>query len=154
MKKPYPFFPFEDSLIGTVIYNVLKEDFNEDHLREAIFSHISEGETYFFTPRAKKQMILDIYPNKLRTWIAQKNCDEVENFFWNLLKGKLTDSPAMDVALELFEWLLTGFREQNICESVLKILVNSKIPIHTYHLERILIQYQHILEEENSTESK
>lgn len=154
MKQPYPFFPLQDSLIGTVIFSVFNEDFQKAHLQEAILSHIPNGETYFFTPRAKKQTILDIYPNKLRTWIQQKNNKEIEKFFWSLLKGELTGSPAMDIALELFEWLLTGFQEENICKNVLKILTNNRIPIQDKDLQKIQTAYLKILAEENLHLSK
>lgn len=149
MRKPYPFSPIEDSLIGSIIFNVLRKDFNQADLLDAIQSHLPAGEMYYFTPRSKKQVILDIYPSKLRNWIAQKNHSEIENFFWKLLQGKLTGSSAMDIALELFEWLLIGFQEEDLWEDVFKILINHRLPIQNKHIHDIQTAYLQLLEVEN-----
>lgn len=150
MKKLYPFNPVEDSLIGNIIFNIFKEESRERSFQEAINSYILEGDTYYFTPRNKKQTIMDIYPSKIRVWISQKKFDEIKNFFLDLLHGKLTDLPSMDIALELFEWILTGFQEEELSKGIFEILTNSKFHLQDNHLLNIQIAYKKILEEENS----
>lgn len=153
MKQPYPFNPIEDSLIGSIINQVFKEEDLEKTFQEAILSYKSEESHYFFTPRSKKQTILDIYPSKIRVWILQKKHEEIKNFFFDLLKGKLTGLPSMDIALELFEWILTGFLEEELNKILLELLTNFQITISSEQVSKIQKKYFEFLEQEKTSNS-
>ncbi|MCX7999201.1 MAG: hypothetical protein N3A69_09675, partial [Leptospiraceae bacterium] len=83
----------------------------------------------------------------------QKNKEEIKNFFQDLLKGKLTGSSSMDIALELFEWILTGFQEEELTKNILELFLNFQIPVNTEHIVRIQKKYSQLLEQENNRNS-
>lgn len=54
----------------------------------------------------------------------------------------------MDVALELFEWIFTGFQDEEISKLILNTLTNSRFEFQKEHLEKIHLAYTKLLKEE------
>ncbi|EOQ95066.1 hypothetical protein LEP1GSC195_0676 [Leptospira wolbachii serovar Codice str. CDC] len=130
-KKPYPFLPFEDSLVGEKILLVWQESHHseknlKDHLLKAL--DLTE-EQIVFTPNAIKQKLMVSYPTEIRSFIDKKELSKITNLLLQIAKGKseLFPTPALDITFELIEWILTGFDIDDVLVETLSALFGTSL---------------------------
>ncbi|MBM9502272.1 hypothetical protein JWG44_18635 [Leptospira sp. 201903071] len=136
----FPFYPFRDFLLGEVLLKTLKElNVSSESAEEAVGSHLSPGQKGFvFTPNAKKQTLMNLYPEKIRGFLKVGKTEEIKNEFRTMIssEGKL------DLALELLEWLFTGFEEKKLLNELFSLVLNDKIPLPENFLETLKKNYE------------
>lgn len=136
----FPFHPFQDFLLGEVILKTLKEsNIASETAEEAVRSHLPPGQKDFvFTPNAKKQTLMNLYPEKIRGFLKAGKSEEIKNEFTTMIasEGK------MDLALELLEWLFTGFEEKKLLNELFSLVLNEKIPFPENFLENLKKNYE------------
>ncbi|TGL41554.1 VanZ family protein [Leptospira perdikensis] len=130
-KKPYPFLPFEDSLVGEKILLVWQESHHseknlKDHLLKALDLHEDQ---LIFTPNAIKQKLMVSYPTEIRSFIEKKELTGITNLLLQIAKGKseLYSEPALDITFELIEWILTGFDLDDVLVETLSALFGTAL---------------------------
>jgi hypothetical protein len=148
MKAAYPFHPLQDSLLGKILQEVLKEGGRDALFLSAIESHLEEGKSYTFTPRAQKQIQMNLLPTKIRGLIDEDNLVDMEPIFLDLIRGIDSSAPCLDIAMELMEWIVTGYDKDPISLHLLNLLCNSKIQIGEADLQKLKILYNQYLKEE------
>lgn len=132
-KKPYPFLPFEDSLVGEKILFVWQESHHsEKNLKEHLLHALELTEDQLvFTPNAIKQKLMVSYPTEIRNLINNNSASEIPNLLIEIAKGKTPSNPtpAVDICFELIEWLLTGFDLDEILRETLSSLFGTTLSI-------------------------
>ncbi len=130
-KKPYPFLPFEDSLVGEKILLVWQESHHseknlKDHLLKAL--DLTEDQI-IFTPNAIKQKLMVSYPTEIRSYIEKGEPGNITNLLLQIAKGKseLNPTPALDITFELMEWILTGFDLENVLVETFSALFGTNL---------------------------
>ncbi|PJZ44168.1 VanZ family protein [Leptospira brenneri] len=130
-KKPHPFLPFEDSLVGEKILLVWQESHHseknlKDHLLKAL--DLSEDQIVF-TPNAIKQKLMVSFPTEIRSLIAKGDLAGITNLLLAIAKGKsdLNQNPAVDITFELIEWILTGFDLDDVLVETLSTLFETRL---------------------------
>ncbi|EMJ35009.1 hypothetical protein LEP1GSC079_4334 [Leptospira interrogans str. FPW1039] len=139
--EDFPFYPFRDFLLGEVIFKTLQEDgVSPQDAEDAVLSHLtSDKKCFVFTPNAKKQTLLNLYPEKIRGLLKTDQEEKIRQEFCNMIQteGK------MDLALELLEWLFTGFEERRkLLNELFSLFLNDKIPLRDNFLDRLKINYE------------
>lgn len=136
----FPFHPFQDFLLGEVIFKTLKElNISSETAEDAVRSHLSPGQKDFvFTPNAKKQTLMNLYPEKIRGFLKAGKTEEIKKEFRTMIssEGKL------DLALELLEWLFTGFEEKKLLNELFSLVLNDKITLPENFLETLEKNYE------------
>lgn len=140
-KKSFPFDPFVDSLLGEKILAVWQLD---HHSKETIEANMLQAislskDKICFTSNADKQVLMVSYPKEIREKINAKDYDSIITKIFQIAKGTEDKAPALDISLELLEWLLTGFDLENVVEQTLSKIfgVSFGIPF----LERVRAEY-------------
>ncbi|WP_035983540.1 hypothetical protein [Leptospira meyeri] len=130
-KKPYPFLPFEDSLVGEKILLVWQESHHsEKNLKEHLLKALDLTEDQIvFTPNAIKQKLMVSFPTEIRNFIDQKNPSQITELLLTIAKGKskVYPSPALDITFELIEWILTGFDLDDVLVETLSALFGTQL---------------------------
>ncbi|TGK86379.1 VanZ family protein [Leptospira montravelensis] len=125
-KKPYPFLPFEDSLVGEKILLVWQENHHsEKNLKEHLLKALDLSEDQVvFTPNAIKQKLMVSYPTEIRKLIEEKKFSQITDLLLTIAKGKSEQypTPALDITFELLEWILTGFDLDDVIAETLSAL--------------------------------
>jgi len=127
----YPFKPLEDHFFGSIIANVWKAiggDF--DKLNLAIHSRlVGDRKHYTCTSKGDKIVLMNIYPSQFRKYIQNKQKDKLFSEFEKLITSKVPNTIArLDVAMDLLEWIYTGFPDdEDISKQLLLLLVNKQI---------------------------
>ncbi|AXR62576.1 hypothetical protein [Leptospira mayottensis] len=136
----FPFYPFRDFLLGEVFLKTLLESgVSSQTAEEAILSHLPSGRNHFvFTPNAKKQTLLNLYPEKIRNLLRENQEEEIKQEFRNMIKIE----ERMDLALELLEWLFVGFDERELLNDLFSLILNDKIPLGDGFLDRLKKNYE------------
>lgn len=149
MKSPFPFDPLNDSLLGKILGDIAENKKEREVLWDAIESHSSSGQ-FFFTSNANKQILMNTLPVQLRAWIEEKDLDKLKEELTTLIQGSLKKSqaPAMDVFLELAEWIVTGFEDNSLKLEILNLFTNYKYPIEENVLLQIQQKYDETLKED------
>jgi hypothetical protein len=125
----FPFKPLEDHFFGILIGNVWKAtDGDLDKLNRAIHSRlVGELPHYTCTPKGDKIVLMNIYPNQFRKYIETKKYDKLYFEFERLITAKVPETiPRLDIAMDLLEWLFTGFPDQEEISRNLLILLTKK----------------------------
>lgn len=132
-KKPYPFLPFEDSLVGEKILFVWQESHHsEKNLKDHLLLSLDvKEEQLVFTPNAIKQKLMVSYPTEIRNLIAENRTSEIPQLLINIAKGKTPSNPnpSFDITFELIEWLLTGFDLDEVLRETLSLLFGTTLTI-------------------------
>lgn len=130
-KNPYPFLPFEDSLVGEKILLVWQGSHHseknlKDHLLKAL--ELTEDQIVF-TPNAIKQKLMVSYPTEIRSFIEKGEPSKITNLLLQIAKGKSESypGPALDITLELVEWILTGFDLDDVLVETLSALFGTSL---------------------------
>ncbi|MBW0435014.1 hypothetical protein HGB47_15485 [Leptospira yasudae] len=136
----FPFHPFRDFLLGEVLFKTLQEDgVNVADAEAAVLSHLpSDKRNFVFTPNAKKQTLLNLYPEKIRGLLKSKKGNEIKQEF----KTMIATEGRMDLALELLEWLFTGFDERELLNELFSLILNDRIPLQEGFLDRLKKNYE------------
>ncbi|MCH1913823.1 hypothetical protein L9Z41_18535 [Leptospira noguchii] len=137
----FPFYPFRDFLLGEVIFKTLQEDgISSKDAEDAVLSHLTSGKKHFvFTPNAKKQTLLNLYPEKIRNLLKANQEEKIKQEFCNMIQAE----ERMDLALELLEWLFTGFEERRkLLNELFSFFLNGKILLQGNFLDRLKINYE------------
>jgi hypothetical protein len=129
MKKAFPFHPFTDSLFGECLLKAWESQGNSGLelsklIHQTFLNKPAESEDggFVFTTNIKKEMILSELPIRIRGWIQEDNLEAVAVTLRDLAKGKYEnqETPGLDLAFELLEWLVTGFElDSNIYQIIL-----------------------------------
>lgn len=131
----YPFLPLQDSLLLDLLSKVAKSLGKEEQWKppEGLLKR-----EHFYTPNSTKQSLLASYPPKIRSMISKQEWHSLTELLIGIAEGKEA-SPALDVSLELAEWILTGFDAK---ESLLEFLqkITGKDFISSDWLEQV-VQY-------------
>ncbi|PJZ52843.1 hypothetical protein [Leptospira adleri] len=136
----FPFHPFQDFLLGEVIFKTLKElNVPSEAAEDAVRSHLPSGrKDFLFTPNAKKQTLMNLYPEKIRDFLKAGKKEEIKKEFRTMIssEGKL------DLALELLEWLFTGFEEKELLNELFSLVLNDKITLPENFIETLKKNYE------------
>ncbi len=141
MSKPYPFDPIQDSLIFSILYEVMESEGKGLELKQAIYSHLKEGKNFFHTPKSKKNNLLNSLPNQIRKWKEVGDIQKIEKLILDLIQGKDLETPSLDLALELIEWIIVGYEEDQLSLQLLRVLANYKFAFTQEHLQKLKILY-------------
>lgn len=141
LERIFRFILSEIFLLGEVIFKTLQEDgVSPQDAEDAVLSHLpSDKKCFVFTPNAKKQTLLNLYPEKIRGLLKTDQEEKIRQEFCNMIQteGK------MDLALELLEWLFTGFEERRkLLNELFSLFLNDKIPLRDNFLDRLKINYE------------
>ncbi len=130
-KKPYPFSPFEDSLVGEKILFVWQASHHsEKNLKDHLLHALGLGvDQVVFTPNAMKQKLMVSYPTEIRNLINDNRTNEIPHLLISIAKGNTPSnaSPALDITFELIEWLLTGFDLDEVLSETLSLLFGTNL---------------------------
>ncbi|TGK83077.1 VanZ family protein [Leptospira noumeaensis] len=130
-KKPYPFLPFEDSLVGEKILLVWQEsNHSEKNLKDNLLKALDLTEDQIiFTPNAIKQKLMVSYPTEIRSYIEKGEPRNITNLLLQIARGKseLNPIPALDITFELMEWILTGFDLDDVLVETLSALFGTNL---------------------------
>ncbi|TGN19695.1 VanZ family protein [Leptospira idonii] len=140
-KKPFPFDPFADSLLGEkVLIAWLSLGKSETDLKTSLESNLNSKE-FYFTPNAVKQTVMVRFPEQVRILIGSKDSVGLNRLFSDIISGKASGlgKPALDVALELLEWLLTGFEEDQILSVLLSSVFGKEFDVS--FVEKVRAEY-------------
>ena len=138
-----PFQFSRDSFLGKLIADVWVESgHSEQELIDAFNTH-NPGEAFFFTPNAEKQVFMNLLPTQFRKDIEKGEFMLVGEKFEDLVKGNshITPTPKPDVALELVEWIFTGFDLDDLVLDLLSIFFNKKITFPPGFLDKVRAHY-------------
>jgi hypothetical protein len=142
-KTPFPFDPFVDSLLGEKLLLVWKSlHHTEKDLLDSLRIHVL-SQTFYFTPNASKQTLMVKYPNMIRDYLEKKEFGRIGEMLIGLARGNLSEiqSPHLDVAFELMEWMLTGFDiDKNLAEFLILFFGYPNI-INVSFVERVRAEY-------------
>lgn len=125
----YPFKPLEDHFFGALIADVWKASGGDiDKLNRAIHSRlVGDLQHYTCTPKGDKIVLMNIYPSQFRKYIENNQPEKLYAEFEKLITSKIPDTIArLDVAMDLLEWLFTGFPEKEFLAQNLLILIANK----------------------------
>ncbi len=126
-KQGFPFHPLEDFVLGEVLGKALERlGIPKEKTAEAILSHLPEGQSQFlFTPNSKKQILLQSIPVELRGFLDAGKDEEV--FF--VFRKTIREEGRLDLALELIEWIFTGFDREDLVRALFSLVLNDKISL-------------------------
>ncbi len=142
-KTGYPFDPFVDSLVGEKILYVWESTHhNQKELEVALFQNTGQT-SFYFTPNATKQILMVSYPTLIRSLLESRNYQKIGENLLGLANGKLTENhlPALDITLELLEWLLTGFDIDLEISQYLQLLFSNANIIDVSFVEQVRSEY-------------
>ncbi|EQA78488.1 hypothetical protein [Leptospira alstonii] len=137
----FPFHPFQDFLLGEVFLKTLIESgVSLKEAEDAVLSYLPPDQKHFvFTPNAKKQTLLNLYPEKIRNLLKADQEEEIKQEFRNMIRA----DGRMDLALELLEWLFTGFDERRrLLNELFSLILNDKISLSENFLDRLKKNYE------------
>lgn len=141
----------EDSNFGKILFSEWqKNGYSSEELQNAIESHLNYFQYSFFsgTPRARKQVLMNTVPVEFRRYIEKQQFDRLLVDYSQLLSGSADDKPCIDIALEIFEWLMSGFEQPNLLEKLMLTLVNHQLEIPSGFMEKLKARYLEIIAEE------
>ena len=124
-----PFQFSQDSFLGKLITEAWIESGRpEQELTDALNSSLVEGQQFYITPNAEKQVLMNLLPVQFRKDIEHSDYLMVGEKIEDLVKGNshITPTPKVDIALELIEWILTGFELDDLVLDLIKIVFNKK----------------------------
>lgn len=127
-----PFQFSQDSFLGKLILEAwIQTGGNEKELIDALNSNLEEGQAFYITPNAEKQVLLNLLPAGFRKDIEHSDYVLVGEKIQDLVKGNshITPTPKLDVALDIIEWVLTGFDLTEVVQDLLNIVFNKKLKI-------------------------
>lgn len=138
-KSGFPFHPLEDFVLGEVLGRTLVAlGHSKEEIQKAILSHLREGQQeFFFTPNAKKQILLQSMPVELRSFLEAGKEKEVLDIF----QKTISEEGRLDLALELLEWIFTGFEKEELVRSIFSIVLNHKIKMNSEFYSRLKEEY-------------
>lgn len=148
MKQPFPFDPIQDSLLLRLFDDIFESEGRGDDFRKAIYSHLPAEEGFFFTPRPSKQNVMNLLPGKIRVLHENGKIEEIESLIEALIQGKDLERSGFDIALELAEWMVTGFQEEDLSLRLLHLITNHKLRFTSEHLTKFHGMYMASIQEE------
>jgi hypothetical protein len=150
VKSEYQYKPLTDSLLGKALSDTFCKVYQEpsSRLEAAIASHLKEGAFFVGTKKAEKQVLLRILPDQIRKWIKEIRYTEIVEEIVELIQGTTDQPPKIDVALELIEWLLSGFDEDILIQNLLSELTNRKIQFDLDFIRSLKNTYNEEIAEE------
>jgi len=144
VKPEYQYKPLTDSLFGKALSDTFCKVNQEPSLLKleaAISSHLKDGHFFVGTKRAEKQVLLRILPDQIRKLIQEIRYTEIVEEIAELIKGNTDQPPKIDVALELIEWLLSGFDEDVLIQSLLFELTNRQVSFDIQFIQALRETY-------------
>lgn len=124
-QQGFPFHPLQDFVLGEVLDRSLQRlGVSKAQTEGAILSHLQEGRPNFvFTPNAKKQTLMQSLPVQFRTWMEVGEDEKLLQNFRTMIR----EEGRLDLALELLEWIFTGFEREELIRSLFSLVLNDKI---------------------------
>lgn len=139
----YAYQILEDSFFGKLIGDVLcAEGIPKQLILDSIHSNLIGSRQFTGTPKAEKQIIIAVLPDKFRKWISERKFQQVKTEFAHLAFGVGDKSPKIDLALEILEWIFSGFDEDDLVLELIKILVGKKVQINQNIVVKLRGAYQ------------
>ena len=90
----------------------------------------------------ERQIIYGVIPEQIRKSISLGNYDDVIRKFRILITGDgKAASPRPDIALELSEWIFSGFDEDRLMLTILELITENKIAFPEDFIERLKTAY-------------
>ena len=142
-KDPFPFDPFVDSLLGEKIMLVWKSSgHHPKDLLEALYLQTKQS-SFYFTPNATKQTLMVSLPSQIRSYIFEKDFSKIGDLLMGLADGTKTENKiaSLDIAMELVEWLLTGFDVDEEIARYLNLWFNKPQLIDVAFVENVRAEY-------------
>ncbi|PJZ70716.1 hypothetical protein CH373_07250 [Leptospira perolatii] len=131
-KAGYPFHPLQDFILGEILAKTLEKfGIPKEEIDSAIRSNLKPGQKEFIcTPNAKKQILLQTVPVEIRGLLQADKTSEVVEVFHNII----AQDGRLDFALELIEWIFTGFENEDLVRKLFEQVLNHKIvlPVEFY----------------------
>ncbi|TGK01946.1 hypothetical protein EHQ53_14500 [Leptospira langatensis] len=126
-KPGFPFHPLEDFVLGEVLGRTLEAlGTSKQEAEKAILSHLPPDRPEFlFTPNAKKQVLLQSMPIELRSFLEAGDWKKVVE----VLQRTIKEEGRLDLALELIEWIFTGFDQEDLVRDLFSLVLNDKIEL-------------------------
>lgn len=144
MKKGYPFLPLVDSMFGECLQKVwVQSNLPQDRLDSLISSLSTNPEGFTFTANATKEMLLSQAPSELRALIQEKNVQAIVDLLLDLTQGHYENQSTggLDIALELMEWLLTGFDSELDFTAILQAFFSHATEINSEFVSNLRKEY-------------
>lgn len=119
-KSPHPYLPFQDAVLGEVLFKTVQAHeaaFSFDNLKN--FHLFSQKPEFAFTPNAKKQVLHIELLSELRSCLEKEDVASIYKTFEKLLEIDSNGVSKFDIALELLEWMYTGFGETKLFRELL-----------------------------------
>ncbi len=142
-KSSYPYEPFKDSLLGEkILLCWTSSNHKEQDLVDSL-SHNLATDKFYFTPNAVKQTLMVRYPTEIRKFITNGDYEKVGDLLFKIAYGDLAnDEPkALDICMELMEWLLTGFEiDKELGQYFSKLFSHSEIFSESF-VENVRAEY-------------
>lgn len=115
-KERFPFQPFQDSFLLEVLLKLYSKDYPDNPSLVDQFAKNWNSSNFTFTPNQWKQINMVNFANSIRSWIESGSDEKVLELLEKLVRGEdLTlDKSALDVSLELVEWIFTGFEKDSL----------------------------------------
>ncbi|TGN00188.1 hypothetical protein [Leptospira dzoumogneensis] len=138
-KQGFPFHPLEDFVLGEVLGRTLVSlGHSKEEINKAIHSHLPPGRPEFlFTPNAKKQLLLQSMPVELRSFLEAGKEKEVLEIFRKTIQAE----GRLDLALELLEWICTGFEKEELVRELFQLVLNGKIELSSEFYPLLMEEY-------------
>ncbi|MCC6275408.1 MAG: hypothetical protein IT569_06100 [Leptospiraceae bacterium] len=143
----YAYQPLEDSFFGKLIGEVLGvQGISKQEIRDSIYSNLADLQIaahFVGTPKTEKRIIMNILPEKIRKWIFDGNFQSVKDEFQLLAFGDGRNlKPKIDVALEILEWIFTGFENDELVLELIRILTGHKFAIEKDFIAKLKPSYE------------
>ena len=137
MRHEFSFF--QDSVLGKLLLDSwIETGGDSDELIKSVGS-----ENPCFTPNSEKQVLMTLLPQQLRKHIEHGEDMLVVEKIEDLVRGNnhITPEPKLDIALELVEWILTGFEKDDLVMDLLNMITSKKLAFPPNFLEILRKNY-------------
>ncbi len=128
-KERFPFKPFQDSFLLEILTMYYSKQYPEEQNLVSHFESKWQNKQFTFSPNQWKQIHMVTFANNIRDWIHTGSDQKILDLLENLVSGKepATAEGSLDVALELVEWIFTGFEKDNVVLEFLQFFLG-KLP--------------------------
>ncbi|TGK09053.1 hypothetical protein EHO60_13625 [Leptospira fletcheri] len=138
-KSGFPFHPLEDSVLGEVFARTLElSGISRAEANAAILSHLKQAGEFQFTPNSKKQVLLQSMPSMFRELLEQEKDSEILETF----RKEIQEEGRLDLALELLEWIFTGYEKEALVVALFELLLNGKVRLPEGFYGKMMEEYE------------
>ncbi|MCE9500196.1 MAG: hypothetical protein K8R21_06835 [Leptospira sp.] len=154
MADPNSFNELKETLFGNLLCDVWESSGREinEFLNCFLQSPRSIDPEILKLEFHERQVIYNIIPEKIRKSISIGDHDGVITSFKSLIDRELliTDRPRPDIALELLEWIFTGYEEGNLILRILETFTKSNSQFPEDFIDKLKIGYSALMDNQAS----